>query len=167
MWLQVVFKGSDSHWYLIWSIHLCYCEALWIKVTPKKWNMLCIFYDTVEIIKGYTYSFSHTLSDIHTDTHQFMAVSSHTVRARLRAKRGHFDYSSKMTCFTQSSPHFGCKLNVGFGLESWAGSLAEYQYAAAIPPHQLCNPIGLFNEINSTEVLLSIYIHFNQIHGEN
>lgn len=57
----------------------------------------------------------YTLSHVHT------VVSSHIVEVRLRAKWGHLDYSSKMTRFTQSSPHFGCKLNVGSGLESWVG----------------------------------------------
>lgn len=76
-----------------------------------------------------------------------MAVSSNTMQVRLRTKRGHFDYSSKMTRFTQSSPHFGCKLNVGYGLESWAGFFSEYKYAIAIFLHQLCNPIVLLNEI--------------------
>lgn len=75
------------------------------------------------------------------------SISSHTVQVKLRAKRGHFDYSSRVTRFTQSSPHFGCKLNVSFGFESWAGSISEYQYAEAVLQHQLCNPVGMFNKI--------------------
>lgn len=54
--------------------------------------------------------------------------------------------SGEMTHFTESSPHFGCKLNVDFGTESFLGTLAEYQHTVAIHSLQLCNPIGLFNE---------------------
>lgn len=92
-------------------------------------------------------------------THQYKLASCRTVQDRLRTKRGHFDYSSKVTCFTQSSPHFGCKLNVGYGLESWAGFLSEYQYAEAVLLHQLSHLTRLFNEINSGEISLSIYIY--------
>ena len=75
------------------------------------------------------------------------SISSHTVQVKLRAKRGHFDYGSRATRFTQSSPHFGCKLNVSSGFESWAGSISEYQYAESVLQCQLCNPVGMFNKI--------------------
>lgn len=68
-----------------------------------------------------------------------ITASSHTVQVKLRANRGHFYYSTKTTRFSESSPHFGCKLNVSLGLESWVGGLPENQYAAFVPLHQPCN----------------------------
>ena len=57
--------------------------------------------------KGVLLAISHTRP---THSHQSVAVSSDTAQVVLRAKRGHFDYSSGMTYFTQSSPHSGLRM---------------------------------------------------------
>lgn len=153
---NVIFKGFYSNWFTP-SFFLIFTISLrdTLKVTKK------IQYVTHSLWYCWNYKGFYLIFRWHiSPTHQSAAAFSHTVRVKLRAKRGHFDYSSKMTRFTQSSPHFGCKLNVSLGLESWVGSLSEYQYAVAIPPYLCCNPAGpFFNDIKSNRGFALQRIH--------
>lgn len=111
-----------------WSTH-----SLWLKLSINAWMLYIMYYFGymwTKDRKSYAYFMArYKLEKVssHANMQRSTAVSSLTVQVRLRAEGwvgvggdggAHTPrlQQYKMTCFTQSSPYFGCKLNVGFGL---------------------------------------------------